>query len=114
MHDIDDQWQAVVNAVGRPRGVTVVAPIAGGARRFGSNSLRVNRKIFAMVASQGRFVLKLPAERVEELIRSGEGEHFDRAGKRWMKEWVAMTPGTEWQWAQLAGEALEFVASSGA
>lgn len=108
----EEQWQAVVATVRRARGVTIVAPAAGGARRFGSTSLRVDGKIFAMIAARGRFVVKLPAARVDELIRSGDGEHFDRAGERWMSEWVAMTPGTERQWAGLAGEALTFVASA--
>jgi hypothetical protein len=111
---VDEQWQAVVAAVRGTRGVTVVAPAADGARRFGSTSLRVNGKIFAMIAAKGRFVVKLPAARVDELVRTGDGEHFDRHGKRWMKEWVAMTPGTERQWAGLAGEALTFVASAAA
>jgi hypothetical protein len=67
----------------------------GGGRRFGSTSLRINDRIFAMIASKGRFVVKLPARRVEEIIAAGDGEHFDSAGRRWMKEWVSMAPRTE-------------------
>lgn len=110
-HDgVDRWWLEVVSALGRRQGVTVVAPAAeGGRRRFGSNSLRVNNRIFAMVASQGRFVVKLPAPRVAEILAAGKGDHFEAGGKRWMKEWVSMAPGTETEWISLATEAMTFV-----
>ncbi len=93
-------------------GVTVAEPAAaGGVRRFGSNSLRVNDKIFAMVAARGRFVVKLPERRVDEIIASGRGEPFDPTGQRRMKQWVAMAPGTAREWIALADEAMTFVSA---
>jgi len=51
------------------------AEVANG-RGFGSGTLQVRGRIFAM-ASGGRLILKLPAVRVAELISSGEGVAFD-------------------------------------
>ena len=41
-----------------------------------------------MISSKGQFVAKLPRERVDELVRLGQGEHFDPGHGRKMKEWV--------------------------
>ena len=43
---------------------------------FGSDALKVRGKIFAML-SQGRLVVKLPRQRVDALVASGDGERFD-------------------------------------
>jgi hypothetical protein len=55
--------------------------------------------------------VKLPKERVDELIADGTGTHFDPGHGRLMKEWVAAPPTTQEQWMHLAGEARAFVAS---
>ncbi len=48
-------------------------------RMFSSdNVLAVKGKIFAMLV-RGKFVAKLPRERVDELVGGGIGEHFDPA-----------------------------------
>jgi hypothetical protein len=73
---------------------------------FGTNpGLRVGGKIFAMLV-RGRLVVKLPAERCEQLAREG-AEPFV-VGRRTMSEWVAVEPGAH-DWPALAREALEFV-----
>lgn len=82
-----------------PRFATVVAAFAGhrqvtrGGKGFGSTGLKVNGKLFAFISSKGKFVAKLPRERVEELVSAGKGEHFDPGHGRLMKEWVAVDPG---------------------
>jgi hypothetical protein len=77
-------------------------------RMFSSeNVLSVNGKIFAMLA-RGKFVAKLPKERVDELVKTGKGEPFDPGHGRLMKEWVAVEPGAA-PWVALAKEALGFV-----
>ena len=60
-----------------------------GKRGFGSDALAIGGKIFAMVTG-GALVLKLPRQRVEELVADGRGAPF-QLGKRVMKEWVALT-----------------------
>jgi hypothetical protein len=44
-----------------------------------------------MMSSKGQFVVKLPMERVDELVASGQGEYFDLGHGRLMKEWVVIT-----------------------
>jgi len=75
---------------------------------FSSKSvLNVNGKIFAMFV-RGRFVAKLPKDRVEALVRSGAGDYFDPGHGRLMKEWVALADSST-QWVTLAKEAYAFV-----
>jgi hypothetical protein len=98
-----------------PRFVPVVAAFArdravsrGTGTGFGSRALKVNGKIFAMMSSKGQFVVKLPKERVGELVISGGGECFDPGHGRQMKEWLAVRAGKA-NWVQLAEEAYRFV-----
>jgi TfoX/Sxy family transcriptional regulator of competence genes len=80
---------------------------------FGANpGLRVGGKIFAMI-SRGELVVKLPAERVDELVGSGVATRFDAGKGRPMKEWVSVPAKHRRRWAKLATEALEFVAWGG-
>ena len=79
----------------------------GGGKGFGSSALKVDGKIFAMISSRGQFVAKLPLERVDELVRSGIGNHFDPGRGKLMKEWVALNGGYSW-WIKLAKEARQF------
>ena len=76
---------------------------------FGSRALKVAGKIFAMVDSRGRFVVKLPAARVAELLADGRGARFEMGRARWIQEWVCLVPGTEDQWEGFARESVEFV-----
>lgn len=79
---------------------------------FGSDALKVRGKIFAMLA-QGRLVVKLPRQRVDALVASGDGERFDpRRDGRVMKEWLALAPTSPLEWLPLAQEARAFVASA--
>jgi hypothetical protein len=77
----------VAAAAGDP---DIQLPDSAGGRRFGSEALRVGGSIVAMLV-QGRVVLKLPRDRVDGLIRAGDGEPFDGGRGRPMREWVALT-----------------------
>ena len=77
-------------------------------RGFGSGALRVEGKIFAMLVRE-RLVVKLPKERVDDLVTAGVGVRFDAHKGRPMKEWFSLDPISDLDWALLAGEALAFV-----
>jgi hypothetical protein len=78
---------------------------------FGSApGLRIKGKIFAMLV-KGELVVKLPKDRVDELVSSGAGAQFDPGHGRLMKEWVSVPPDSTEDWERLAGEALRFVGS---
>jgi hypothetical protein len=80
-------------------------------RGFGSSALKVGGRIFAMLSSQGDFVVKLPRARVDALVASGDGDRFDPGRGRLMKEWVTLRPTSGCDWASLAEEAMRFVAT---
>ncbi len=79
-----------------------------GKKMFGATALKVNDKIFAMLV-QDRFVVKLPRQRVDELVASGNGARFDPGQGRLMKEWVTLDPESAEDWLSLATEARAFV-----
>lgn len=82
-----------------------------GARGFGRGGLKVGGKLFSMV-SQDRLVVKLPAERVDELVAGGDGERFDpRKNGVVMHEWFTVDPGSDLDWYALAEEARAYVSS---
>ena len=82
-----------------------------GGSGFGRSALRYRGKIFAMFV-RGRLVVKLPAERVEELIVAGEGVHFDANKGTPMREWLSLDPDSARPWLALATEALRFARKS--
>jgi predicted ArsR family transcriptional regulator len=62
--------------------------------------------------SEGRLVLKLPRQKVDELVASGVAERFDPGHGRTMKEWVTIGSGESRRWTSLAEEARQFVAAT--
>lgn len=70
-------------------------------------SLKTRKKMFAM-SSKGNYIVKLPKERVEELIFSGEGQPYDPGNGRIMKEWVIIPKKYSDKWINYATEAKEF------
>ncbi len=70
-------------------------------------SLKTRKKMFAMF-SKGNYVVKLPKERVEELICSGEGLPHDPGNRKIMKEWVIIPEEYANKWIEYASEAKTF------
>ncbi len=104
------RFEEIVTALHGYPGVTAPSGSAP-LKKFGSSGLRVNNKVFAMISAKGEFVVKLPRERVNELVSAGVGEHFDPGHGRLMREWLAVDAASEERWLPLAREAMEFVAS---
>ena len=74
---------------------------------FGFRCIRVDDQFVGMPADDALWV-KLPADRVTELIDSGRGEPCAPAGRRF-KEWVKIRELDEGWWIELLEESIEFV-----
>ena len=83
---------------------------SGQPRKFGSNGLKVDGKLFALF-TQGTLVVKLPKERVAALVAKGDGKPFDPGHGRLMKEWLTVVS-PKLSWSALAKEAHAFVATA--
>jgi len=99
---IDPRFAPVVKVMLRSPGVTY------GGKGFGSTALKLRGKLFAFISSRGRFVAKLPRERVEALVRARVGRPFEPGPGRVMKEWLEVD-GRPASWLALAREAHRFV-----
>ena len=108
----EERYAAVVEALLGNSNVSQSSDVAGSRRgMFGSSGqLKTSNRIFAMLV-RGKLVVKLPRQRVDVLVASGEGERFDPGHGRLMKEWLTLAPTSDVGWLSLATEALEFVAS---
>ena len=80
--------------------------LPGGGSQFGASALKAGGSVFAMLQA-GRLVVKLPAERVAELIAGGAGGPFGHEGRRPMRQWLVVQDDARWD--ELAEEALAFV-----
>jgi hypothetical protein len=78
----------------------------------GSPGVRVHGRIFAMLVGDA-LVVKLPRERVDELVASGKATRFDPVHGRVMKEWLAVPAAAEGSWDTLIAEAFGFVGRLG-
>jgi hypothetical protein len=78
---------------------------------FGSSAIWTSGKMFAFLSSRGKLVVKLPKNRVDELIELELGEKCETVPGRPMKQWLVVN-GTEW--LPLAKEAMNFVRSEAA
>ena len=104
--EAEEQFADLVTVlVGEP-GVTP----PGEGRGFGSDTLRVANKTFAMLV-RDQLVLKLPKARVDDLVDGGAAQRLEMRG-RTMKEWATIEPGHEDGWEGWAREAMAFVADS--
>jgi hypothetical protein len=102
----DERFAELVDRLSANAGVALAAGKAG----FGSGTLTVDGRIFAMV-TRGCLVIKMPRARVAELIEGGEAIAFDAGKGRPMKEWVAFeTMPSRDRSLALSREALAFVA----
>jgi hypothetical protein len=82
-----------------------------GGSGFGRSALRYHGKIFAMFV-RGDLVVKLPEERVAELVGAGHGEHFTANKGTAMREWFTVGPDCPVPWSSLAADALMFARQS--
>jgi hypothetical protein len=86
---------------------------------FGSEALRVGRKVFAFVGREGQLIVKLPAPKVTELLAAGEAEPV-HVGRNATREWAGIPYPTDPHggdgehrgadcWRALLSEAHKFV-----
>jgi hypothetical protein len=95
-------WEPLAKAQLSKRGVT-------SGTGFGTNEgLRVSGKIFAMLV-RGELVVKLPRDRVDELVNVGAARRFDAGKGRPMKEWASVPASASRRWKGLVEEARTFV-----
>ena len=79
---------------------------------MGGRCLRVGTEFLGLVDHKSSgLVVKLPAERVQELIARGEGQPFAPAG-RVFKEWLSVPAPDPDRWRSLLEEGIAFVSSS--
>jgi hypothetical protein len=102
----EERFSSLVDVLANESGVS--PPGASPARGFGSDALKVNGSIFAMLAD-GWLVVKLPSERVSEMLVDGTGRPFSAGKGRPMREWVAVDVDHGELWEELARAALLFV-----
>src|SRR5579884_2525715 len=96
------KFAKVAEAFSKDRAVEV-----GGGKGFGSGALKIRGKIFAMLSSQQRFVVKLSKKRVHELVTAGAGIRFEPRPGKPMNEWLVVKADRQ-DWIDLAKEAYEF------
>ena|SRR5579862_8612179 len=102
-----DRFASVENALRMVGGLSPPKSSKG----FGSSALWTDGKMFAFLSSKGELVLKLPKTKVDSLISSGDGERCELKKGRPMKEWVVLSPKSEFNWLDLAYESAKFVRS---
>jgi hypothetical protein len=82
---------------------------------FRSPGLRVGGKIFAFLGHRGKLIVKVPSDRVRQLVAAGQAEQVVM-GKRTMQEWVELPAladrtATLALWRDVAREAHQYVDS---
>lgn len=114
MKNPEKEFAALVATLRDHPGVTVPSTEEEGThRKFGSNGLRMNGKVFAMLSTEKRLIVKLPRTRVDDFVASRDGARFDpRRNGQLMKEWLVVDPSSKISWTELAREAMRFVGSS--
>jgi hypothetical protein len=78
---------------------------------MGYPCVRLAGVFLASYDERNGLVVKLPGERVADLIRSGSGEPFAPAG-RTFREWVAIPVPDRELWTELLREAVDFARGS--
>ena len=104
----EERYEDLLDAFNDTDGVTL--PTGGSG--FGRSAMRYRRKMFAMLV-RGHLVVKLPENRVDELVAAGHGVRFAANKGIPMREWLSLDPEPSLDWRQLAGEALAFARAAG-
>lgn len=92
------EWDALAEGA-------VGGPVTRGSM-FGSPGLRTGTKFFAVWWHE-QLVLKLPPDRLRELVTAGTARPFEPMAGRVMNGWVVVGPSVEWP--PLVDEARAFV-----
>ena len=79
-------------------------------RMFGSDGLKINRKVFSMQVND-KLVVKLPSARIEKLLAENGVRQFDPGHGRLMKEWLEIEPTAKLDWLALAKESFHYVSN---
>ena len=83
----DDAWDDLVE---RTRGGDVTP-----GKMFGSAGLRTGKKFFAIWWNE-QLVVKLPADRLQQLVAAGQAEVFEPMEGRPMNGWVLLRKTVAW------------------
>jgi TfoX/Sxy family transcriptional regulator of competence genes len=105
------RFAALARAFANEPGVSVPDAHAPSKRTFGSNGLKYNGKLFAML-SREQLVLKLPRQQVDAFVAAGEGQRMVSGGGREMREWLVLDSACREDWTSLARQACAFVKAS--
>lgn len=82
-------------------------PAIGRATMMGHPCVRLAGRFLAAYDDVSGLVVKLPGERVADLVDSGDGEPFAPAGKAF-REWVSIRVVDRALWQRLLAEAVDF------
>jgi hypothetical protein len=107
-----ERYRKIVDSFAADQDVEVGDQPERPARGFGSSALRCEARIFAFLSSREEFIVKLPRQRIDALVSSGAGKRWDAGKGRPLKEWLAVSPGSENLWSPLARDALAFARST--
>jgi hypothetical protein len=70
-------------------------------------ALKIKRKMFVFLNKEN-ITVKLPKERVTELLESGEGLPYDPGNGKIMKEWVTIPLKDSSKWIAYVKEGMKF------
>ncbi|WP_109510109.1 hypothetical protein [Nocardioides speluncae] len=83
-------------------------PAVGRATMMGYPCVRLAGRFLASYdVKAGHLVVKLPHQRVNELVEKGDGDAFSPAGKVF-REWVSIPTADRQLWQSLLAEAIDF------
>jgi hypothetical protein len=102
MPDVQETWDRIEQA---ELTIDGVSPGTGFGR---SEGLRIHKKIYA-IQNGDTLILKLPRDRVEQLIESGAGRPWGPGTGRVMREWIEISEASWNEWPALTEEARTFV-----
>jgi hypothetical protein len=106
--DAEARWATLVERILADGQATYGNADTGPKRAFGSTSLKTEGRIFAMLV-KGRLVVKLPANRVDQLVDEGAGRRFDPGHGRIQREWLDVDSDDLETWTALASESEAYV-----
>lgn len=71
-------------------------------------ALKIKRKMFVFFNKIDAIVVKLPKNRVSELLESKEGLPYDPGNGKIMKEWIIIPKQFSEKWFDFSKEGMEF------